>query len=56
MGDGMSVYMHTYVRIWKNSAWLGTSIMTDRGAPLAEIVGQMSLLKYRCFDPGSSSV
>ena len=51
MGDGMSVYMHTYVRIWKNSAWLGTSIMTDRGAPLAEIVGQMSLSKIQTFRP-----
>ena len=49
MGDGMSVYMHTYVRIWKNSAWLGTSIMTDRGAPLAEIVGRMSLSKIQTF-------
>ena len=29
----------------KISAWLGTSIMTDRETPLAEIVGQMSLSK-----------
>ena len=31
--------------IWKNSAWLGTSIMIDRETPLAEIVGQMLLSK-----------
>ena len=31
--------------IGKNSAWLGTSIMTNRETPLAEIVGQLSLSK-----------
>ena len=28
---------------WKNSAWLGTSIMIDKETPLAKIVGQMLL-------------
>ena len=29
--------------IWKNSAWLGTSIMIDKETPLAKIVAQMLL-------------
>ena len=35
--------------LWKNSAWLGTSIMTDRETPLVEIVGQMLLSKNMYF-------
>ena len=36
------ICVYTYIHIvWKNSAWLGTSIMIDRETPLAEIVGQM---------------
>ena len=46
MQNIVATYVHTYVCIiWKNSAWLGTSIMTDRESPLAEIDGQMSLSK-----------
>ena len=33
------------------SFYLTQSFMTDRETPLAEIVGQMSLSKYRRFDP-----
>ena len=38
-------FYYNYIICWKNSAWLGTSIMIDRETPLAEIVGQMLLSK-----------
>ena len=33
-------------KVWKNSAWLGTSIMISKETSLAEIIGQILILTH----------